>query len=117
MFQGLLSEAQVDSFNLPSYFPTPQELKALLKRNASFSVEKFEPLALSAQRQLATNTPTVVSHLRTNLEMLVKEHFGNGIIEDLFDRFSKKIDESSVYSQTSVYKPLVENVIILKRNT
>ncbi|GKU97657.1 hypothetical protein SLEP1_g10770 [Rubroshorea leprosula] len=37
---GLVSQAQIKSFDLPTYQATPQELGALIKRNGCFSIER-----------------------------------------------------------------------------
>ncbi|KAK4430275.1 Loganic acid O-methyltransferase [Sesamum alatum] len=42
--KGRFSEAKVDSFNLPYYFTTPKQLKAILERSHSFTLERSEIL-------------------------------------------------------------------------
>ncbi|KAF8398923.1 hypothetical protein HHK36_014788 [Tetracentron sinense] len=39
--RGLVNEAKVDSFNLPTYFASPQELEGLVERNGCFSIKKI----------------------------------------------------------------------------
>ncbi|KAF3958060.1 hypothetical protein CMV_016989 [Castanea mollissima] len=40
--EGLISEAQVDTFNLPVYFASPKEMTQLVERNECFSIERME---------------------------------------------------------------------------
>ncbi|KAK3222186.1 hypothetical protein Dsin_009211 [Dipteronia sinensis] len=37
--EGLISEAQVDAFNLPLYFCPPGEFSAVVEKNGNFSIE------------------------------------------------------------------------------
>ncbi|KAL6970015.1 gibberellin A4 carboxyl methyltransferase, partial [Sarracenia purpurea var. burkii] len=39
---GSISEAKVDSFYLPVYFPSPREMKQLIESNGCFSIERME---------------------------------------------------------------------------
>ncbi|KAG6650015.1 hypothetical protein CIPAW_06G014200 [Carya illinoinensis] len=42
--EGLVSEAKVDSFNLPLYYTSHKELKELIGRNEHFTIERMENL-------------------------------------------------------------------------
>uniref|UniRef100_A0A2N9IK40 Uncharacterized protein n=1 Tax=Fagus sylvatica TaxID=28930 RepID=A0A2N9IK40_FAGSY len=111
---GLLSEDKVDSFNFPQYHPTRQELETLVKRNSCFSIERMEPLIFPERIRMALDVQMVILQLRAAWEELIKGHFGNDIIDELFDLFKKKIVESSFLSQSSVM-PMLEIYVLLKR--
>ena len=44
IFQGIVSEEKVDSFNIPLYYMSPQELEAVVDWNGYFSIERMEDL-------------------------------------------------------------------------
>ncbi|KAM7278458.1 hypothetical protein ACFE04_005592 [Oxalis oulophora] len=110
---GLISEAKVDSFNLPMYQPTPSELKALIEANDCFSIEKMETLVRSAEKQIQSDISRGVKILRSLWEGILKEHFGSEIMDELFDRLSKILEKS--YNPTLPYF-MAEEFIVIKRN-
>lgn len=90
--KGIVSEEKVDSFNVPLYYMSPQQLEAAVDRNGYFSIERMEDLP-----EIITSTipksQRVASHLRAALDGLIKAHFGDAILDELFDSLSKKIEE------------------------
>ncbi|KAF3948629.1 hypothetical protein CMV_025399 [Castanea mollissima] len=93
--KGIVSEEKVDSFNIPLYYMSPQELAAAVDRNGYFSVERMEDLPLIQEIITSTITKSQIaaSHLRAALDGLIKTHFGDAILDELFDSLSKKIEE------------------------
>ncbi|KAF8407580.1 hypothetical protein HHK36_006714 [Tetracentron sinense] len=92
---GLFTEAKVDSFNLPLYTASPQEMVGLVERNGCFCIEKIELVDISVKQANAPNAQSCIMHLRAGMGGIIGEHFGNEIIDELFDRYSKKLEESS----------------------
>ncbi|KAK3012447.1 hypothetical protein RJ639_010370 [Escallonia herrerae] len=112
---GLVSEDKVDSFNLPSYNPTPQELENLIKRNGCFEIVKLEPSGRApVTKETAPNIQMFMSHLRAAWGGLLVEHFGVEIMDDLFVRFTEKVADSSTLSPSS-YRMMVELFVLLQR--
>ncbi|KAF8407702.1 hypothetical protein HHK36_006837 [Tetracentron sinense] len=112
---GLISEAKVDSFNLPLYIPSHKELETVVERNGYFSIERMDPL----NHQMKQTTPSVqmsVLHLRAGIGGLVKEHFGSEIIDEVFDRLTKKVAESSFILNPENRKE-IDLFILLKRKS
>ncbi|KAF8398921.1 hypothetical protein HHK36_014786 [Tetracentron sinense] len=107
---GLVSEAKVDSFNLPIYLTSPQELEGLVERNGCFSIMKLY-LADSSMKHKAQS---VTIHARAGMEGLVREHFGSEIIDELFNQYCAKLEEYSFIFDSDYLK---ENqlFVILKR--
>ncbi|KAA8530616.1 hypothetical protein F0562_005450 [Nyssa sinensis] len=98
---GLVSEDKVDSFNLPGYNPTPQELRSLIDRNGCFSIEKMEPLVRNRGLVSESKNQNHILPVRAAWEGLIKGHFGSEIIDELFDLFNKKVLESPIFSQVN----------------
>ncbi|CAM8942839.1 unnamed protein product [Rhodiola kirilowii] len=92
--RGLVDEDKVDSFNLPVYAVKPKEIQAAVERNGSF---KLETMDLHGFASTMIRTPTLTkwkmnhSHMRAGFEPLIANHFGQGIIDDLFELFFQKI--------------------------
>jgi hypothetical protein len=74
----------------------------------------MEPLIFPERIRMALDVQMVILQLRAAWEELIKGHFGNDIIDELFDLFKKKIVESSFLSQSSVM-PMLEIYVLLKR--
>ncbi|KAF7808802.1 putative S-adenosylmethionine-dependent methyltransferase At5g37990 [Senna tora] len=88
---GLVSEEKVDTFNVPIYFPHLKDLKRKLESNEDFIIEKME--SLEAKIQLVPNVEMYVSHRRAALEALIEKHFGEGVVDELFGRYTNKVKE------------------------
>ncbi|XVE85605.1 hypothetical protein DITRI_Ditri17bG0103800 [Diplodiscus trichospermus] len=90
--EGIISESQVDTFNLPLYAASDEEMKEITEGNGYFSIERIETAPVSnIAVQLGTRSYTM--HLRAGLEGIISNHFGNKIIDELFDRFHKKAED------------------------
>ncbi|XP_065855248.1 loganic acid O-methyltransferase-like isoform X2 [Euphorbia lathyris] len=115
---GSVSESLVDSFNLPLYIPTKKEMLEVVGRNGSFKIEKIELFdAKSDDVDVDNDMKTIrnewVMCFRASLEGVLTTQFGNEIMDELFDRFSKKIEQLQV-------RPIGEMQMLflaLKRNS
>ncbi|KAA8530611.1 hypothetical protein F0562_005455 [Nyssa sinensis] len=111
---GLVSKDKVDSFNFPRYNPTPQELRSLIDRNGCFSIEKMEPLVRKTGLENESKNQNHILHLRAAWEGQIKGHFGSEIIDELFDRYKKKLLESPIFSQSN--KNQVQEMFVLLKH-
>ena len=69
--QGLISEAHMDTFNLPVYFALPKEMTQLVERNGCFSIERMEK-TLPWARVDVLYVQACAMHLRAGMEGIVK---------------------------------------------
>ncbi|XP_048328858.2 loganic acid O-methyltransferase-like isoform X2 [Ziziphus jujuba] len=92
--EGKVDEEKVDSFNVPMYFMSPKELEAAVERNGCFSIERMENIPLLF---LTGNTSPVAhkiaAHMRAGMEDMIKQQFGDDIVDELFDLYAKKVDK------------------------
>ena len=91
MLQGLLSEDQVDSFNIPIYAPSPMEITELVERNGCFSIERLELTNSQTEADPKVDVRACVMHIRAGFEWIISKKIGNDIIDDLFNRLLKKV--------------------------
>ncbi|GMN38692.1 hypothetical protein TIFTF001_007921 [Ficus carica] len=113
---GLLREEQVDNFNLPMYYTSQSELKAIIERDEHFSIEKMEKLNNPKKHVQMPTVQMRVLYLRAALEGLLVKHFGAEIMDELFKRFSEKVAESSFFLNPENQKSIVL-FVLLKRNS
>ncbi|XWS34330.1 hypothetical protein CRYUN_Cryun21dG0030300 [Craigia yunnanensis] len=112
--EGLLSEDQVDSFNIPIYAPSPMEITELVERNGCFSIERLELTNFQTEDDAKVDVRACVMHIRAGFEWIISKNFGNDIIDDLFNRLLKKVKESFHLVQSS-YKGGTQLSVVLKR--
>ncbi|KAF3437767.1 hypothetical protein FNV43_RR20523 [Rhamnella rubrinervis] len=93
--KGRISEEKVDSFNLPMYFMTPQEMEAAVERNGCFSIERMETLP-SPRPGNGGNESLVhqmAARVRAGMEDVIPQHFGEDIMDEFLDLYRQKIRE------------------------
>jgi hypothetical protein len=91
--EGMVSEALVDSFNLPIFFPSLSEVRDVVSTNHELSIEVLEDISNPVNRTDMIKSSSL--HIRAVYENILVTHFGSeGIdIDDLFIRFAQKFDE------------------------
>lgn len=99
---------QVDSFNLPLYVACPKEIAAAVERNGQFSIERLMLTDIAS----AMNWEVFSMHLKARLEGIFSKHFISEIIDELFERFHKKIME---FFEKLESMELTQLFVVLKR--
>ncbi|KAK3420777.1 loganic acid O-methyltransferase [Eucalyptus grandis] len=112
--EGKTSEALVDSFNVPVYTPSPEEMTAITERNGCFSVEAMDLTPFNATVDGSDAAHACTMHVRAGVEGLIGTHFGSEIVNELFDRFLEKAKESSDRI-SSAFLHGCQLVVVLKR--
>lgn len=100
--QGFIEEEKVDSFNIPIYYPCPEEVSNEIAKEGSFEVQRLELLRRSEnvpKEKLEAKTgsasakesygKTLSKQLRAVLESLMKHHFGEEIMVALFEKYGE----------------------------
>ncbi|KAI9127714.1 hypothetical protein K1719_000707 [Acacia pycnantha] len=115
--KGLISEGMVDSFNVPIYIPTSEEVKEFIKKNGNFKIERSELLFRLFNSEHQPDAHSVSMHYRAALEGALKEQFDGQekIVDDIFVQFEKKLAPGFNYLADPRYKVLGE-LFIMKRN-
>eukprot|EP00253_Pinus_taeda_P011249 PITA_11249 len=126
--QGLIEEEKVDSFNLPIFAPCPEEVSSQVAREGSFEILRLEVLRKSerfSEEDIEAMTGSSASlkdaygrklakQLRAVTESLIKLHFGEEIVDALFERFGEtmgeRLSERMEYAKKGGYL-----VIVLER--
>ncbi|KAJ4836033.1 hypothetical protein Tsubulata_011358, partial [Turnera subulata] len=109
--QGQISKEKVEAFNLPLYFPPIKELEALLERNAYFTVERID--AIGRHQNIWPVDPDLPALLRAYTEEVFRQHFGEEIVDSLFQRFAEKLLVN--YETYAAKEEPLNTFIILKR--
>ncbi|KAI3467022.1 hypothetical protein Pfo_023685 [Paulownia fortunei] len=113
--KGRLSEAKVDSFNFPSYFAIPEEVKAVIERTQNYNTERMEILNNPGKRTL-TSANDRASFLRAAFEGLLINHFGTEIIDELFHRYTEKLAASPALLDPDNDKSIMIFVLLKRKD-
>uniref|UniRef100_A0A803LYN3 S-adenosylmethionine-dependent methyltransferase n=1 Tax=Chenopodium quinoa TaxID=63459 RepID=A0A803LYN3_CHEQI len=121
---GVISQEQVDSFNLPIYGVSPMEMESLVKKNGRFSIERMEltdPTSRRKNNEGGSNKTSgdgnaIANHLRAGMEGILSKHFGVEKMDELFERFSKKTIEFSDKFKSSLKQGTQLFIILVKKN-
>lgn len=87
--EGIISKAKLDSFNLPLYRPSQEELHMLIKKAGCFDTVILKNLKQELSKKVMLALIAIAC--RVGFEGMIKIHFGSEIIEELFDRCAKKV--------------------------
>ncbi|KAL6178203.1 hypothetical protein ACLB2K_049722 [Fragaria x ananassa] len=109
---GVVSEEKVDSFNIPVYSMSPKELSDVVERNGCFSIEMVANLLVSQVEDTSSVPKLIASHIRAVMEGLLKQHFGEEILDELFDLYQKKCED---HISTIISGKAVNFLVVLKR--
>ncbi|KAI9128094.1 hypothetical protein K1719_001087 [Acacia pycnantha] len=113
--KGIVNEGLVDSFNLPIYVPSSEEMKELIRKNGNFKLEKSELLFRLYKDKHQTDAHSYSMHFKAASEGVFKEHFKQEIVDDIFVQLEKKLTSGFNFLTHPTYKELGE-IFILKRN-
>ncbi|XP_045791863.1 probable jasmonic acid carboxyl methyltransferase 2 [Trifolium pratense] len=110
--EGLVEEEKVDSFNAPYYACCYEELKMVIEKEGSFSVDSFETYEIDWDEGIESEKGEGFARLiRAGYESLLEYHFGSHILDDLFGRYAQLVDHH--FSKTKP-KFLAFNISLVK---
>ncbi|KAG6603955.1 Salicylate carboxymethyltransferase, partial [Cucurbita argyrosperma subsp. sororia] len=103
--EGVIEEEKVNSFNLPVLTPSLSEVKGIVANEGSFSIDRYEVSKINwnAFDEPCTNIESNIVEssivvnkecnyakcMRSVVESLFVRHFGEDIIDELFDRYEQ----------------------------
>ena len=116
--QGLIEEADIDTFNLPHYNPFIEEVKTIVEKEGSFVIDRLETFDVNLDANDNEENKNYVfdkftcgqnvSHcIRAISESLLADHFGEAIINDLFERYAERIGEHLSMEKTKNFNIII----------
>ena len=102
--QGLIEENKMDTFNIPQYNPSPKELKLEIEKEGSFAINRLEVSEVSwnigaddnefcPSDEFKDGGDYVARYMRAVAESLLVSHFGEGVVDEVFRRYSNIITD------------------------
>ncbi|XP_059278619.1 loganic acid O-methyltransferase-like [Lycium ferocissimum] len=112
--EGKLDESLVDSFNLPMYFFSPEDMTKVVEINGCFSIERMELTYPTSRLVDEADAKTLMINLRAVVEGLFINHFGSKIAEEACARTIIKSEEISAWMKAN-YEKSCQLFVALKR--
>ncbi|KAF4375506.1 hypothetical protein F8388_024165 [Cannabis sativa] len=105
--ENIIEAKCLDDYNVPLYFPSAREVKSLIEKEGSFSLQKLNSFEIAWDAGFTTIEHTinnnekhkshgkyVSDYIRAVMEPILVKQFGETIMDELFDRFANKVNES-----------------------
>ncbi|TKY63369.1 Theobromine synthase 2 [Spatholobus suberectus] len=104
VLEGLVEEAKLDSFNLPTYGPTIEEVRQVIEAEGSFTLQMLKAFKMGWDANLQEEVVDsvldskmkgefIAKYIRSVFEPILIIGFGKDIMEELFSRFAKKVSQ------------------------
>ncbi|KAK7351867.1 hypothetical protein VNO77_11611 [Canavalia gladiata] len=102
--EKLIEQRKLDSFNLPSYCPTAEEVRQVIEEEGSFDIQRLETIRTDWVKNInvssddslideETRAEGVAKYIRAVVEPILKSEFGEECMDELFRRFKIKLVE------------------------
>ncbi|GAV76914.1 Methyltransf_7 domain-containing protein [Cephalotus follicularis] len=110
--QGKIEKEKVESYDVHFYAPSKDEIEEEMKREGSFGMDRFEMFEIERNDKAGESYGKAVAMtVRAIQESMICHHFGEGILDTLFDDYGRVIDEEMDKEEI---KP-VTFVLVLKK--
>lgn len=97
----------MNTFNIPNYYPSRSEVKSSILEEGSFAINhvEFSEVDLNnSGESLHDSGYNVAQTIRAVFEPLLVSHFGEAIIDDVFQRYHEiVVDQMSREKMQTVY--------------
>ncbi|CAI8610116.1 unnamed protein product [Vicia faba] len=108
VLQGIIDEEKLDTFNIPTYYPSPSEVNIEVLKEGSFAINKreifevnwndldcWEALDIGSEmsKSFKDNGYNMAQCIRAAIESLLICHFGDSVIEEIFDRYKNILND------------------------
>ncbi|KAI3866769.1 hypothetical protein MKX03_000864 [Papaver bracteatum] len=109
VLEGVVEEEKLDICNFPVYFPSLEEVKAIIQNEGSYRVNQLETFQVNwdgtdssnggSMTDVLKSSYAIANSIRAISESLLTSHFGEEIINELFVRFSEiAVKEKTEYT-------------------
>ncbi|XP_010446786.1 PREDICTED: salicylate carboxymethyltransferase-like isoform X1 [Camelina sativa] len=94
--QGETEEEKLDSYDMHFYAPSAAEVEGEVNKEGSFELESLEMLEVDDDKENVDDTSygnAVAKTVRAVQESMLVQHFGEKILDKLFDTYARMVDE------------------------
>ncbi|KAK1439160.1 hypothetical protein QVD17_04975 [Tagetes erecta] len=110
--KGEVDQEKVDEYDAHFYAPSRSEVEDEVKKEGSFEMDRFEMFEVEHYAGPYTSHGTAVARsIRAIQESMISRHFGEEILDELFENYGNLIDEEM---EIEDIKP-ISFIIVLKK--
>lgn len=107
--EGIIEEEKIDAFNAPYYAASSEELKMVIEKEGSFSIDRLEispidweggsiseesyDLVIRSKPEALASGRRVSNTIRAVVEPMLEPTFGENVMDELFERYAKIVGE------------------------
>ncbi|XP_077238735.1 3,7-dimethylxanthine N-methyltransferase CkTbS-like [Tasmannia lanceolata] len=103
--QKIVDKEKLDSFNVPYYIPSPEEFQDVTASEGSFSIEYIETFELTHGDEMENDDrvygENVAKNIRSFTEPLISYHFGEEMLDKMYETFAHILVEDSAKERAS----------------
>ncbi|KAM0832798.1 hypothetical protein ACQ4PT_064673 [Festuca glaucescens] len=112
--EGAIDKAKFESFYVPLYGPSDQELKEIIQEEGSFWTKDMQVHDLTIFVDNSTiNANWVVNQMRATLEPIIVQHFGD-VMDEFVRTAERRWSEGSLQEELAKYKTVALTVSLTK---
>ncbi|XP_011091223.1 jasmonate O-methyltransferase [Sesamum indicum] len=89
--QGKVEEEKVDSYDVHYYGPSREEIEDEVRKEGSFKLDRGE--VLKKETDCTSSGVAVAKTVRAVQESMLSNHFGEAILDELFDEYGRLLDQ------------------------
>ncbi|XVF24052.1 hypothetical protein REPUB_Repub13aG0093400 [Reevesia pubescens] len=90
--KGQVDEEKLDSFNLPTFIPSKEEVEDLVEKDGTFTIEFMETIEVELG-DVWVNGELRAKNVRSFSEPMISHQFGEEIMDQLYDKVTKILVE------------------------
>ncbi|XP_071703366.1 probable methyltransferase TCM_000336 isoform X2 [Rutidosis leptorrhynchoides] len=110
--QGTIEQEKVDDYDVHFYAPSMNEVEEEVRKEGSFKLDHFEMFENERNYEPCTSYGTAVARtVRAIQESMISHHFGEEILDNLFEIYGNLVDEETAIEEI---KP-ISFVIVLRK--
>ncbi|KAK6227858.1 hypothetical protein SCA6_000198 [Theobroma cacao] len=114
--EGLIDEEKLDSFNVPYYNPSREEVERVIDKEGSFTTEFSDTVVLEIGGKNAWSDPGLrIKGYRCFSEPVLSHQFGEEVMDKLFDKAEEILAED--YKQGKEATKNISIAVVLKKKT
>ncbi|KAL9241655.1 hypothetical protein vseg_015742 [Gypsophila vaccaria] len=94
--KGLVLEEKVNSYDVHFYAPSKEEIQEEVRKEGSFNLDRFEMFEIERDEESHGGSSygvAVARTVRAIQESMIIHHFGEDILDALFDTYAELVDE------------------------
>ncbi|MCL7049929.1 hypothetical protein MKW94_001067 [Papaver nudicaule] len=127
VLQGAIEEEKFNLFNIPHYYPSPEEVKLVIQSEGSFTIKHLETFHVNwdgsdPNGDEDSETDKLSSHdiakiVRAVSEPLLANHFGQEMMDRLYARLGERIAEYASKEKTELTNIVISMTKVEKSNS